>query len=95
LQRLEKVIGMLAAAPVHEVLCVLQEISDAIEGLCPSSFSWAYTATNFLLMTVVMRPKPLYLMGFQSRRKAADQSVAGNDIMCAQACTPTDRQRAL
>jgi hypothetical protein len=68
LQRLEKVIGMLATAPVHGVLCVLQEMSDAIAVLCPSSFSWAYTATNFLLMTVVMRPKPLYLNGIGSIR---------------------------
>ncbi|ANJ55101.1 hypothetical protein PMA3_07965 [Pseudomonas silesiensis] len=55
----------------------------------------AYVTNIFLLMIVVIQPKPLYLMVVLGSETAADQSVAGNDIMRAKTCNLTDRQRAL
>ncbi|PMZ69922.1 hypothetical protein C1X65_27595 [Pseudomonas sp. FW305-70] len=58
-------------------------------------FSKHLVTNTFLLMTVVMQAKPLYLMDLPSLRTASDQSVAGNDIMRAQLFKPTDPKRAL
>jgi hypothetical protein len=68
LQRPNKVIGTPISAPVHEVRHVLQEISDAIEVLLLPPIFREYAATTFLLLAVVIGPKPLYLNGSESIR---------------------------
>ena len=62
----------------------------------PYAHFYEHSVTNtFLLMTVVMRVKPLYLLSLPSLRTTSDQSVAGNDIMRAHLFKPTDPKRAL
>lgn len=66
-----------------------------LKSITYARFSEHLVTNTFLLMTVVMQVKPLYLMDLPSLRTASDQSVTGNDIMQTHMFKPTGRQRAL
>ena len=84
LQRPKKRIDASSPAPVHRRRRALQEISEAVGGLCLRAFLRLSRYKYPLLMAVVVRGKPMYQVHLPSLQKASDQSEAGNGIMHTQ-----------
>lgn len=79
-------------SPEHQftnAAALCRKLPKQMRALAYTHFHEHLVTNTFLLMPVVMRGKPLYLL------TPPDQSVIGDDIMRVQMVKPIDCQRAL